>query len=63
MKYKVAFVLLASCLTLALVACSPSKTKSQPGVEAIVSDAVDVYICGFPLMIMDATRKQVTNVR
>jgi hypothetical protein len=62
LKYKVAFVLLASCLTLALLACSPSKTKSQPGVEETVSDAVDAYIYGFPLVIMDMTRKQVTNV-
>ena len=62
MKYKGAFLLLASFLTLALTDCSPSKTKSQPGVEAILSDAVDVCIYGFPLMIMDTTRKQVTNV-
>ena len=61
MKFKVAFVLLASCLALALVACSPSK-KSQPGVEETVSDAVDAYIYGFPLVLMDMTRKQVTNV-
>jgi hypothetical protein len=62
LKFKLTFVLLASCLTFALVACSPSKTKSQPSVEETVSDAVDAYIYGFPLVLMDMTRKQVTNV-
>lgn len=62
MKYKARFILLVCCVTLAMVACSPSKTKSQPGVEEAVSDAVDAYIYGFPLVVMDMTRKQVTNV-
>ena len=62
MKFKVAFVLTAACLTLALVACSPSKTKSQPSVDEAVGDAVEAYIYGFPLVLMDMTRKQVTNV-
>ncbi len=62
MRFKVAFVLTAACLTLALVACSPSKTKSQPSVDETVSGAVEVYIYGFPLVLMDMTRKQVTNV-
>ncbi len=39
-----------------------TQTKSQPGVEETVSDAVDAYIYGFPLVLMDMTRKQVTNV-
>jgi len=62
LKFKAEFLFLAFCLTLALVACSPSKTKTQPGVEEAVSDAVDAYIYSFPLVIMDMTRKQVTNV-
>jgi hypothetical protein len=62
LKFKLAFVLLASCVTLALVACSPSKTKSQSSVDETVSDAVEAYIYGFPLVLMDMTRKQVTNV-
>jgi hypothetical protein len=61
LKFKVAVLFVASCLQLALVACSPSKTKTQPTMEEAVSDAVDAYIYGFPLVIMDMTRKQVTN--
>ena len=33
-----------------------------PSVEVVVSDAVDAYLYGFPLVIMDMTRKQTTNV-
>ena len=62
MKFKVAFVLTVACLTLALVTCSPSKTKSQPSVDEAVGDAVEAYIYGFPLVLMDMTQKQVTNV-
>ena len=64
LRFKAAFLFLASCLTLALVACSSSGTKgtNQPGVEEAVSTAVDAYIYGFPLVTMDMTRKQVTNV-
>jgi len=44
-----------------LVACSGTKTANQPGVEQAVSDAVDAYIYGYPLVTMDMTRKFVTN--
>jgi hypothetical protein len=58
------------CAVLALVvstftACSsgPSQPASnKPGAEAAVSDAVDVYIYGYPLVTMDMTRRQLTNV-
>ena len=37
-------------------------TKSQtPGVEQAVSDAVDAYVYGYPLVTMDMTRKFFTN--
>jgi hypothetical protein len=37
-------------------------TQSSPGVEQAVKDAVDVYIYGYPLVTVDMTRKQLTNV-
>jgi len=47
---------------IALVACSPSNTgKSKPGAEAAVSNAIDAYIYGYPLVTMDMTRKFMTN--
>ena len=33
-----------------------------PGVEQAVSDAIDAYIYGYPLVTMDMTRRQMTNV-
>ena len=38
-----------------------SSTKA-PSVEVAVSDAVDAYVYGYPLVTMDMTRKQTTNV-
>jgi hypothetical protein len=51
-------------LLLTLAGCSSSnapETKA-PGVEEAVSNAVDAYIYGYPLVTMDVTRKQLTNV-
>lgn len=55
------FLVLA--LTIALGACSSTNTSktTQPGVEAAVTDAVDTYIYGYPLVTMDMTRKFLTN--
>ena len=57
---------LSVAIALALVACSDSGTKvaanSQPGVEEAVSIATDAYVYGYPLVTMDMTRKQFTNV-
>jgi hypothetical protein len=44
-----------------LVGCSSSSTKS-PSAEAAVNDAVDAYLYGLSLVIMDMTRRQLTNV-
>ena len=58
---------IALCLVLgvgsALIGCSKSNTttSSKPGVEQAVSDAVDAYIYGYPLVTMDMTRKFFTN--
>ena len=66
MKAKCAFVLSILAVTLNMIACSDSGTKpaasGQPGVEEAVSIAVDAYIYGYPLVTMDMTRKQFTNV-
>ena len=63
MKLKSAFFCFASCLVFTLAACSQlgTKTTGQPGVEQAVSDAVDAYIYGYPLVTMDMTRKFMTN--
>jgi hypothetical protein len=51
-------------LFLALAGCSKSSEPSQkaPGAEQAIADAVDVYIYGYPLVTMDMTRRQMTNV-
>jgi hypothetical protein len=63
---KCGIVGLSVAIALALVACSDSGTKvaasSQPGVEEAVSIATDAYVYGYPLVTMDMTRKQFTNV-
>ena len=57
---------LSVAIAVALVACSGPGTKSsgnsQPGVEEAVSTATEAYIYGYPLVTMDMTRKQFTNV-
>jgi hypothetical protein len=54
-----------SVLLLTHVGCSskPSEVAQKaPGTEQAVADAVDVYIYGYPLVTMDMTRRQMTNV-
>ena len=40
---------------------SPSSTKT-PVDDAVVNDAVEAYVYGYPLVTLDMTRKQITNV-
>ena len=63
MKLKAAFFCFTFCLAFALAACSQSNTNkaSQHGAEQAVSDAVDAYMYGYPLVTMDMTRKFATN--
>ncbi len=59
------FLVLAASLLVMLTACTQNKPAEQaknPGVEEAVSTAVDAYIYGYPLVTMDMTRKQFTNV-
>ena len=63
MKSRTILQLCVLCAAAALLGCSQPETKtaSQPGVEQAVSDAVDAYIYGYPLVTMDMTRKFITN--
>ena len=58
-----AVCVLVFSVLLSLVGCqSDSGSKAPtPGAEQAVSDAIDVYIYGYPLVTMDMTRKFITN--
>src|SRR5277367_2745009 len=66
MKCKFAPLLLILAIGFGATGCSDSGTKTsataQPGVEDAVKTAVDAYVYGYPLVTMDMTRKQFTNV-
>ena len=51
-------------LTVGLIGCSstPEKSASAPGLDEAVSTATEAYIYGYPLVTMDMTRRQLTNV-
>ena len=54
-------LVLLLCFTLA--ACNRNKpAEAKAGLEEAVSIATDAYIYGYPLVTMDMTRKQMTNV-
>jgi hypothetical protein len=55
------FVFLSVLLVLAGCQQEPASKSPAPGVEQAVSDAIDVYIYGYPLVTMDMTRKFLTN--
>ena len=56
-------LILISAVLLLLCGCQQSTAPSgkAPGVEQAVSDAIDAYIYGYPLVTMDMTRKVLTN--
>jgi hypothetical protein len=60
MRHRSSCLLFVLAIAIGLVGCSQITTK--PGAEQAVSDAIDVYIYGYPLVTMDMTRKQLTNV-
>jgi hypothetical protein len=66
LKPKITLLMLSLGITVGVVACSTPSTQStasgKPGVEEAVSLATDAYIYGYPLVTMDMTRKQLTNV-
>jgi hypothetical protein len=63
---KALVVALWIAVLLTMAACSSSNNTSTsnnaPGTEQAVADAVDVYVYGYPLVTMDMTRRQFTNV-
>jgi hypothetical protein len=53
----------AVAVLLTMSACSSSSSSAKsPGLEQAISDAIDVYTYGYPLVTMDMTRKLMTNV-
>jgi hypothetical protein len=64
MKIKYLAALPITTLMLAMIGCTPKQETgaATPGLEAAVSTATDAYIYGYPLVTMDMTRKQFTNV-
>jgi len=57
-----AIVLLTSTLACNSSSSSASTAQQNPGNQQAVADAIDVYIYGYPLVTMDMTRRQMTNV-
>jgi hypothetical protein len=57
---KTSFLIALSAVLYLLCGCQQQAPKT-PGVEQAVSDAVDAYIYGYPLVTMDMTRKFMTN--
>jgi hypothetical protein len=54
---------LAPLLCLSISACNSSKPATgKAGLEEAVSIATDAYIYSYPLVTLDMTRKQMTNV-
>ena len=49
---------------LGTIGCTPKQesSTSAPGLEEALSTASDAYVYGYPLVTMDMTRKQFTNV-
>jgi hypothetical protein len=60
-KIRVLSFALACAATFTLIGCHNSTTTGLSADEAI-SIATDAYIYGYPLVTMDMTRKQLTNV-
>jgi hypothetical protein len=53
----------AAALLLLPVACTQKQAgEKAPGLEEAVSTATEAYIYGYPLVTMDMTRRQLTNV-
>ena len=56
-------ILAGAVVCLSLISCQQDQGKktTAPGAEQAVSEAVDIYIYGYPLVTMDMTRKVMTN--
>ena len=51
-------------LILGMIGCTPKQESGSgtPGLEEALNTATEAYIYGYPLVTMDMTRKQFTNV-
>ena len=60
----IALLALPVILSLLLASCSQKSAEpaKNPGLEEAVGIATDAYIYGYPLVTMDMTRRQLTNV-
>jgi hypothetical protein len=64
MKPRFFAALLIVLIMVGMLGCTPKQesSASAPGLEEAVSTATEAYIYGYPLVTMDMTRKQFTNV-
>jgi len=54
-------LIVVTVVFLCVLGCQKGLSTNAPGVEQAVSDAIDAYIYGYPLVTMDMTRKSFTN--
>ena len=57
-----AFLVLLAFFGAVLLGCGGKQPTKSPALEETISIAEDAYIYGYPLVTMDMTRKQTTNV-
>jgi hypothetical protein len=64
MKTKYSALLPIAALILGMAGCTSKQATSggTPGLEEALSTVADAYVYGYPLVTMDMTRKQFTNV-
>jgi hypothetical protein len=64
MKARSVVLSMVSALVFGTLGCQPKPgpEAKSPGLEEAVSTATDAYIYGYPLVTMDMTRRQLTNV-
>src|SRR5215472_16933078 len=62
LKLRSLCVCIISLLVVCCSACSKRASANDVGPEEALSIATDAYIYGYPLVTMDMTRKQLTNV-
>jgi hypothetical protein len=69
MMRKLLLLFSAIVIAIGMTACSSgpgtsngAQSEQKPGAEQAVKDAVDVYVYGYPLVTMDMTRRQMTNI-
>ena len=54
--------MLVGCIAVSAVLAGWSSSLTRAPADTAINDAADAYLYGFPLVVMDMTRKQTTNV-